>query len=240
MVNEGDETFTVLLVRLPAEIDRGTHHEATVTVVDDDDTPSVNLSVSGAGAAAEGGSALTITATRSVTNTSGAALSIPIRVRRFGTTAASADYTVATSIDIANNAASGTTTFTVVDDAVIEPAETVVIELGTLPSGTIAGLDDEITITIADNDTPVGEPLGIRGRRGVGGRRPGDHGDARPGERHGCNAVDPDPGADGWHDGRMRPTTGWRARSTSRTTPRAARRRSRSWTTTWTSRRRRW
>ncbi len=154
MVNEGDETFTVLLVRLPAEIDRGTHHEATVTVVDDDDTPSVNLSVSGAGAAAEGGSALTITATRSVTNTSGAALSIPIRVRAFGTTAASADYTVATSIDIANNAASGTTTFTVVDDAVIEPAETVVIELGTLPSGTIAGLDDEITITIADNDTP--------------------------------------------------------------------------------------
>ena len=152
MADEPAETFTVTISSVPDGLAIGTPSTATVTVADDDD-PAVNLSVSGGGAASEGGSALTITATRGEANTSGGALTIPIQVKASGTTAQPSDYTVASSISIPNNASSGTTTFAAVDDSVDEPAETVVIELGTLPSGSMAGPNDEVTITIADDDT---------------------------------------------------------------------------------------
>ncbi len=118
-------------------------------------TPQVNLSVSDSGAASEGGSALSITATRSSANASGAALLIPIQVKTADTTAQSGDYTVAASISIANNATTGTASFTVTNDSTDEPPETVVVELGTLPAGTAAGSDREVTITIADNDPTI-------------------------------------------------------------------------------------
>ncbi len=122
--------------------------EVTVT---DDDSPSVTLAVSAA-SITEGGTALTLTATRSEANASGAALEFPIRVKADGTTAESGDYTLATSISIPNNMSSGTTTFTAIDDNADEPAETVVVELHTLPSGTELGAATEVAITITDND----------------------------------------------------------------------------------------
>ena len=114
--------------------------------------PEVNLSVSGSGQVIEGGNALTITATRSEANASGAALSIPIQVKSADTTADSSDYTLAASISIPDNAATGTATFTVTDDSTVEGDETVVVELGTPPAGTVAGTTDEVTITIIDDD----------------------------------------------------------------------------------------
>ncbi len=135
--------------------------------------PQVNLSVSSA-TVTEGASALTITATRSEANTSGAALSIPITVKTSGVSAQAADYTVADSISIANNESSGTTTFTVTDDSVDEPQETVVIELGTPPAGTRKGSADEITIEIVDDDptevslSRVGPERDGSGRSGSG------------------------------------------------------------------------
>ncbi len=135
--------------------------------------PQVNLSVSSA-TVTEGASAVTITATRSEANTSGATLSIPITVKTSGASAQAADYTVANSISIANNESSGTTTFTVTDDSVDEPQETVVIELGTPPAGTRKGSADEITIEIVDDDPTevslvrVGLPRTGSGREGSG------------------------------------------------------------------------
>ena len=120
---------------------------------DDDDT-LVNLSVSGGGAASEGGSALTITATVSKA-ANDFSLSIPIRVRTAGTTAQAADYTLAGTIEIPLSALSGTTTFTVTDDSLIEQPETVVVELGTLPTDYGPGANDAVTITITDNDPGV-------------------------------------------------------------------------------------
>ena len=121
------------------------------------DVPSVSLSVSGGGSASEasGARTLTVTATRSAANTSGSALSIPIRVKAAGTTAQPADYTLAGSISIANNATAGTATFTVTDDSADERDETVVVELGALPSGTVAGTPSEVTVTIRDDDATV-------------------------------------------------------------------------------------
>ncbi len=132
----------------------GVTGQVAYTIVDND-TPQnpVNLSVSGSGAITEGGSALTVTATLQSANATGSALTIPIQVRASGTTAQAGDYTVATSITIANNAASGTTSFSVTNDATDEPDETVIIELGSpLPNGVPAGSGTSVTITITDND----------------------------------------------------------------------------------------
>ena len=106
-MDEPAETVVIELGALPAGSMAGPNDEIAITIADNDDTP-VNLSVSGSGAAAEGGGALAITATFGRANDTGATLSIPIRVRTAGTTADAADYGVAGSIDIANNAASGT------------------------------------------------------------------------------------------------------------------------------------
>ena len=129
--------------------------------------PTVNLSVSGGGAINEGGTPLTLTATRSETNTSGSNLSIPIQIKTTGTTAQAVDYMVASSISIPNNSATGTTLFGVTDDSDVEPTETVVIELGTLPSGSIAGSNAEVTLTINDNDAePPAQPTGLMAMAG--------------------------------------------------------------------------
>ncbi len=158
VVGEPDETVVIELGALPTGTESGTSDAITITITDNDDpppgTPTVNLSVS-ANAITEGQAALTITATRSEANTSGSALSIPIQVKTTGTTASASDYTVADSIDIAHNASSGTTSFTVTDDPLDEPDETVVIQLGTLPTGNAHGTLREVTITIADNDVSV-------------------------------------------------------------------------------------
>ena len=130
----------------------GTDTLARFSIEDPPDN-AVNLSISDDGEATEGGGALTITATLDSANASGGAISIPIQVRTDGTTAQATDYTVASSISIANNALSGTTLFTVTDDSIAEGDETVIIELGpTLPSDVVPG-KTSFVVTIEDNDT---------------------------------------------------------------------------------------
>ena len=103
----------------------------------------------------EGDGALSITATLARNNASGSALSIPL-VSGSGTTAQSGDYTVQSSISIADGAKSGSGSFAAVDDGTDEPSETVVIKLGnSLSGGIVAGSQSTITITIEDNDATV-------------------------------------------------------------------------------------
>ncbi len=116
---------------------------------------TVSLSVSDDGEATEGDDALTITATLDRANDSGSAISIPIQVASTGTTAQASDYMVASSISIADEARSGTTSFTVTDDQVAEAPETVLVELGsTLPLDIVSGEESDVGIGITDNDTP--------------------------------------------------------------------------------------
>ncbi len=117
-------------------------------------TNPVNLSVSANGLT-EGGSALTITATLASANASGAAISIPLQVDAARTEAQASDYTVASTISIADNALSGTTSFTVTDDQVAEEDEIVVLQLGSaLPQDIDRGEDSVVGIVIEDNDAP--------------------------------------------------------------------------------------
>ncbi len=115
----------------------------------------VNLSVGSKSSVrvTEGDNALRITATLTRSNTSGSALSIPIGVRGSGTTAEAGDYTVGSSISIADNSSSGTAAFAVTEDSNDEPDKKVVVELGNpLPGAVTAGAVKAVTITIVDND----------------------------------------------------------------------------------------
>ncbi len=175
---ETSTTFSMFLTAEPDEVEEpdgetvelglGTLNENSGTGLDggasasgeesfsiQDSVPNaVNLSVSDDGDATEGGEALTITATLDRANATGAAISIPIQADADGTTAQAADYTVASSISIANNAQSGTTSFTATDDDVAESIETVLMELGgTLPDGVVSGEANDVGISITDNDT---------------------------------------------------------------------------------------
>ncbi len=153
--DEPDETVVVELGSpLPAGLAAGKTDHVTIAISDNDNP--VSLSVSANGAISEGDAALTITATLGRANAAGAALAIPVRVRKAGTTATAGDYTLASTISIADGASSGTTAFAVVDDNESEPGETVVVELGSpLPAGLAAGETDHVTIAISDNDNPV-------------------------------------------------------------------------------------
>ncbi len=118
-----------------------------------DNRVPVSLAVSNSGEVVEGQAALTITATLTQSNTSGSALSIPVRVRSTGTTAQATDYTVASSISIADTALTGTTTFAATNDTTDEADEQVIVELGSpLPTGIIAGTPNHVTVTLTDND----------------------------------------------------------------------------------------
>ena len=138
-------------------LDGGASANDTLDVfsIEDRAANTVSLSVSDDGEATEGDDALTITATLDRANDSGSAISIPIQVASTGTTAQAADYTVASSISIADEARSGTTSFTVTDDQVAETPETVLVELGSaLPLDIVSGEDSDVGIAITDNDTP--------------------------------------------------------------------------------------
>ena len=124
-----------------------------VAVTVSDDRPTVSLSVSNSGAVTEGGT-LTVTATLSA-NASGA-VTIPVRMRTSGSpTADGADFMLSNSgsITISSGANSATLTFTAVDDDIDEDTETLVLELGTLPSTHQSGSPSSVNITVTDNDT---------------------------------------------------------------------------------------
>ncbi len=126
-----------------------------VLITDDDDTSpsdvSVSLSVSNSGTVTEGGT-LTVTATLgSAAPTAGVV--IPVRAASGGT-AATGDYRLANNgnITVVSGETSGTLTFTAVDDSLGEPAESLTLELGTLPDGYTAGSPSSVAVTINDND----------------------------------------------------------------------------------------
>ena len=113
----------------------------------------VTLSVSGG--VTEGGAGLSITATASQRNAEGNAVSIPIAVRSASTTADAADYTVASSISIPNNATTGTTTLSAPSGDGDELLEQVVVGLDTTatwPANWQWADPDSVIVPITDND----------------------------------------------------------------------------------------
>ena len=106
--------------------------------------------------ATEGGTAATVTV--SLSDAPGRAIEIPVTASS-STGAAASDYTVPASLAFAANETQKTFTFTAVDDAVDDDAETVTLTLGyLLPGGVSAGSPATATVTLTDNDTVTGAP----------------------------------------------------------------------------------
>ena len=131
----------------------GVSGNVTVNITDDDN-PLVNLSVNNGGAVTEAGT-LTITAEVSQAP-AGSSLAIPVQRVSANSTAVAADFslngTPAGTITVADGATSGAITLTATDDSADEVAETLRLELGTLPTGYARGATPDVDIVITDND----------------------------------------------------------------------------------------
>ncbi len=124
----------------------------------DDEDPQVRVEFDRVtGTVAEGGGAITFTVTLS--KDPERTITIPIRVTHHDG-ASSADYTLsvdgvaATSVTFNRGQQSKQITLTAVDDEIDDDGESVTLGFGGLPVGVAAGADNEVTVSITDNDAP--------------------------------------------------------------------------------------
>ena len=159
-----DETFTVSLGTLPAEVTAGSPSSVEVTIRDGDEPPpppkpSVSLSVSPN--PVDEGQSVTVTARLS------AALpdSVTIPLTLASGTAEADDFGALASITVSGGQTTGTGTISTVDDA-DEEDETFTVLLGTLPAEVTAGSPSSVAVTILDNDQtpalPANNPPTVR------------------------------------------------------------------------------
>ena len=149
--DEVDGSVTLVLRAGTDYLLGSTNTSRTVSVEDDDETPgvAVDLSVNNSGNVVEG-AMLTVTAT--LAETAAANVVIPVRAAAGGT-AVAGDYSLsAASITVLSGETTGTLTLTATDDAIDEPAETLRLELGTLPTGYSPGTTTSVEVSIGDND----------------------------------------------------------------------------------------
>lgn len=114
-------------------------------------TPTVSLSVSTSSASEAAATVVTVTATAS------SAVSGPqtVDVSVGGTNITAGDYALGSAtITIPHGGISGSVTFTVIDDAAFEGAETATLTLSNPSSGVTIGSPDSQDVTIVDNDAP--------------------------------------------------------------------------------------
>ncbi len=127
-------------------------HNTTATFAIASATPTVNLSVSLSAGSEAGQTVITVTATASSAVTGDQTVSLGVS----GTNITAGDYTLsAPTITILSGQTSGSVTFTVVDDAVVESTETTVLMISNPSSGLVLGTATSQSITITDNDVAV-------------------------------------------------------------------------------------
>lgn len=145
-VIDAAETIVVTL-GTPTNATLGASSVDTLTIVDNDAIPSATFSVA-AQSVSEASTSLTLTVNLSLAPT--ANVSIPFSVT--GGTATSADFTLSSSpLIIASGSTSGSITLNLVNDALIEGNETVIVTLGTPTNATLGAVTAQ-TVTITDND----------------------------------------------------------------------------------------
>ncbi len=151
-----DETFTVALGTLPAEVTAGSPTSVEVTIRDGDSpppppTPTVSLSVSPN--PVDEGQPVTVTARLSVALSN----SVTIPLALTAGTAESGDFGALASITVTGGQTTGTGTIPTTDDADVDD-ETFTVALGTLPAEVTAGSPTSVEVTIRDGDSPPPPP----------------------------------------------------------------------------------
>jgi hypothetical protein len=146
-VVESSETFTVSLAASDPLV---TDTDGATGTITDNDVPTVAFT---SAAQTVGEAVGTTTITVALSQTSPVPVTVPYTVG--GTATAPDDYTLpASPLTIPAGNPTGTLTVTVVDDGDVEPAETVVVTLGT-PTNATLGSPAVHTVTLTDNDVPL-------------------------------------------------------------------------------------
>ena len=156
--DDADDTGTIThTVRSSGDYASVRAAAVSVTVLDDED-PQVRVEFDRVtGTVAEGGGAITFTVTLS--KDPERTVTIPIRVAHHDG-ASSSDYTLsvdgvaATSVTFNSRQQSKQITLTAVDDMFDDDGESVTLGFGGLPGGVAEGTDNEVTVSITDNDAP--------------------------------------------------------------------------------------
>jgi len=143
------ETVTLDITSVSNATESGTQ-QVTVTILDDD-LPTVTLGVSVA-SIAEAAGVSTVTATLSTASTS----NVVVTLTASGTaTGGGTDYALSSStITIPAGQLTGTATVTAVQDVLVDPAETVILDITGVSNATESGTQ-QVTITILDDDLPT-------------------------------------------------------------------------------------
>jgi hypothetical protein len=150
--DEPNETVVVTM-GTPTNATRGATTTHTLTIEDNDEavpaTPSVQWSAT-TQSSGEGVATVNLTVQLSAASTQD--VTVPFTVSTSGTAATPADFTVSASpLVIPAGQLSRSITLTVVDDALDEANETVIVNLGT-PTNATQGANTVHTLTIQDND----------------------------------------------------------------------------------------
>lgn len=133
---------------------------AVATINDDETVPTVSFASATLGVS-EGDGAITLTVNQS--GASAYATSIPYSVNGASTASSGTDYTIAASpLTIAAGQTSASISITLVENATVETAETIVVVLGTPTDATLGATTTE-TVTINDNDLGTFTISGITG-----------------------------------------------------------------------------
>ena len=112
-------------------------------------TPTVSLSVSTNAGSETATTAVTVTATSSSAVSGAQTVDLAVT----GTNITAGDYTLSSgTITIANGATTGTATFTVVDDALVEGTETAILTISNPSAGMTLGTPVTQNVVITDND----------------------------------------------------------------------------------------
>jgi hypothetical protein len=149
-LDELDETIIVTLSS-PTNATLGTTTSHTYTVNDDDPTPTVAFS-----AASSNGSEATTAVNLAVTLSAASGQTVTVSYAATGGSATSpADYTIGgTSLTFNPGETSKNVPITVVDDALVEGSETIIVTLSN-PTNATLGANTTHTYTITDNDVPT-------------------------------------------------------------------------------------
>jgi hypothetical protein len=150
LIDEPDETVVVTLSGQSAGLDLGTTNPHTLTIIDNDDPPEVEFSLAASSASEDVG---THDIQVELSGPSGNVITVDYAVTGGTATGGGVDYTLAAgTLTFAAGTTTQNITVSVVDDALDEPDETVIIALSG-PSNATLGTVDEHTFTIIDNDS---------------------------------------------------------------------------------------
>ncbi|MEB3173840.1 MAG: calcium-binding protein, partial [Cyanobacteriota bacterium] len=147
---EPTETATLTISNPSSGLALGSTSSRNITIINDD-FPYINLSVSSNTGTEAGTSVITVTATASSPVLSNQTVNLAVT----GTGVTSGDYTLSNSvINIPSGGTTGTRTFTIVNDTLVEGTETATISISSISSGLLLGSTTSQTVTITDNDFP--------------------------------------------------------------------------------------